>query len=101
MKTNKMLKDLITLINNLQQHLDNGDIDVHQFYESVISERDYIQSNWHTEDEINDDLNDLSIEIVDNLVEMNYVPNCTDTDNEDEFIVQDMIKDKLLNYLTK
>jgi hypothetical protein len=42
-----------------------------------------------------DDVRDLSIRIVDKLVENEIVPNCTDTDDDTEFLVQDMITDLL------
>ncbi len=42
-----------------------------------------------------DDVRDLSIRIVDKLVENGIVPNCTDTDDDTEFWVQDMITDLL------
>lgn len=43
-----------------------------------------------------DDLNDIAIRITDKLVELGYVPDCLDTDNENEFEVQDMILAELL-----
>ena len=42
-----------------------------------------------------DDIRDIAIRIVDNLVELGYVPDCTDTDDEIEFEVQDMIVEEL------
>lgn len=42
-----------------------------------------------------DDIRDIAIRIVDKLVELGYVPDCMDTDNEDEFIVQDLIISEL------
>lgn len=38
-----------------------------------------------------DDTRDLSIKILDELVEKGYVKNCIDTDDESEFEVQDII----------
>jgi len=38
-----------------------------------------------------DDRMDIAIAINDKLVKMGYVPNNTDTDDEDEFNVMDMI----------
>ena len=38
-----------------------------------------------------DDIRDIAIRITDKLVEMGYVPNCIDTDDEHEFDVQDEI----------
>jgi hypothetical protein len=43
-----------------------------------------------------DDINDISIRITDKLVKLGYVPDCTDTDNESEFEVQDIIVSELL-----
>ena len=42
-----------------------------------------------------DYVRDLAIEIVDSLVEEGIVRNCMDTDEEDEFITQDIIVDIL------
>ena len=39
-----------------------------------------------------DDLTDLAIQITNRLIELNYVPDCTDTDDESEFEVQDEVK---------
>lgn len=38
-----------------------------------------------------DDIKDLSISIVNELVLFGYVEDCTDTDNETEFEVQDIV----------
>lgn len=38
-----------------------------------------------------DDIRDIAIRITDKLVKLCYVPDCMDTDNEDEFVVQDLI----------
>lgn len=46
-----------------------------------------------------DEVNDLSIGIVDKLVEWGYVPDCTDTENEAEFEVQDMIRNRVIKFL--
>jgi hypothetical protein len=40
-----------------------------------------------------DDVRDIAIRIVDKLVQMGYVPDCIDTDNDSEFEVQDAISD--------
>jgi hypothetical protein len=42
-----------------------------------------------------DDINDISILIVDKMVEQGIIPDCTDTDNEIEFEVQDIIREIL------
>lgn len=38
-----------------------------------------------------DDIRDIAIRITDKLVELGYVKDCTDTDLNDEFEVQDTI----------
>jgi len=43
-----------------------------------------------------DDIRDIAIAITDKLVELGYVPDCIDTDDESEFEVQDEIN-KILN----
>lgn len=42
-----------------------------------------------------DDRQDLAIVITNKLIEMGYVPDCTDTDNDSEFEVQDAIAEIL------
>ena len=42
-----------------------------------------------------DDIRDIAIVITDKLVELKYVPDCIDTDDESEFEVQDAINDIL------
>lgn len=42
-----------------------------------------------------DEIRDLSIEIVDKLVESGFVKDCIDTDDETEFEIQDLIVDIL------
>lgn len=42
-----------------------------------------------------DEIKDLSLRIVDRLVEENIIPNCTDTDDDTEFLVQDIIRELL------
>ncbi len=46
-----------------------------------------------------DDIRDIAIRIVDELVLEGVVPNCIDTDNETEFIVQDIIVTKITEAL--
>lgn len=38
---------------------------------------------------------DIALKIVDSLVEQGIVPDCTDTDDDYEFVVQDIIRDIL------
>ena len=46
-------------------------------------------------DERETDIRDSAIRITDALIEMGYVPDCTDTDDETEFEIQDRIVDIL------
>ena len=46
-----------------------------------------------------DKLNDISIKIVDKLVELGIVRDCTDTDDEQEFDAQDSIREILSEYI--
>jgi hypothetical protein len=46
-----------------------------------------------------DDIRDVAIRITDKLVELGYVPDCIDTDDEDEFIVQDIIFYQIISAL--
>ena len=39
-----------------------------------------------------DEINDISVAIVDHLVELKLVPDCTDTDDQTEFYYQDAIR---------
>jgi hypothetical protein len=47
------------------------------------------------------DLTDISIKILDMLVLYEYVKDCTDTDDQTEFFVQDKINDILIKNLIK
>lgn len=46
-----------------------------------------------------DIIKDLSITIVDKMVEQGIVKDCTDTDDVSEFNAQDIIREVLCNYL--
>ena len=46
-----------------------------------------------------DDIRDIAIRIVDELVLEGVVPDCIDTNNETEFIVQDIIVTKITEAL--
>jgi hypothetical protein len=46
-----------------------------------------------------DEINDISVAIVNRLVELNLVPDCSDTDNETEFDYQDAIREVLVDKL--
>ena len=42
-----------------------------------------------------DDISDLALEIVHNMIIQGLIPDCTDTENEKEFLAQDIIREKL------
>ena len=44
-----------------------------------------------------DDIRDIAIIITNKLIELEYIRDCTDTDDDDEFDVQDVIFDVLSN----
>ena len=46
-----------------------------------------------------DDIKDASIEITNKLIELGIIPDCTDTDDETEFEVQDAIREVLCERL--
>jgi hypothetical protein len=48
-----------------------------------------------------DDVRDIAIRVVDELVKLGYVPDCIDTDEEHEFIVQDIIVGEIEKQLIK
>lgn len=48
-----------------------------------------------------DDIRDIAIRITDRLVELGFVPNCIDSDDETEFEVQDEINEILNQSLNK
>ena len=43
-----------------------------------------------------DDIRDVAIRVVDNLVKQGIIPDCTDTDDDTEFTVQDAIFPEIL-----
>jgi hypothetical protein len=48
-----------------------------------------------------DEINDVSIRITNNLIKLGLVPDCTDTDDETELEVQDSIREVLIDELKK
>jgi hypothetical protein len=46
-----------------------------------------------------DNIRDIAINIVDELVLNELLPNCIDTDDETEFVAQDLIVEILTKYL--
>jgi len=48
-----------------------------------------------------DQLRDIAIQMVNNLVEQGYIPNCTDTDDSTEFDVQDLLLEILIDNLVQ
>jgi hypothetical protein len=57
----------------------------------------YINSHSISED----DINDMSIIIVDRMVAEGLIPDCTDTENEKEFETQDIIREELTKLFKK
>lgn len=47
---------------------------------------------------IMDDLNEISLGMVEELVQQKLIPDCQDTDDETEFEVQDIINKKLAEF---
>ena len=47
-----------------------------------------------------DDLRDIAIRITDQLIELGYVPDCTNTPNQNEFEVQDLILEELVKSIS-
>ena len=43
-----------------------------------------------------DDISDITLSIVDEFVSEGLIPDCTDTENENEFQAQDIIREKLI-----
>jgi hypothetical protein len=52
-----------------------------------------------TEKFTEDDIRDIAIKIVDELVMNELLPNCIDTDDETEFVAQDLIVETLTKFL--
>jgi hypothetical protein len=42
-----------------------------------------------------DEIRDIAIRITDRLVELGFVPNCIDSEDESEFEVQDIISEEI------
>ena len=42
-----------------------------------------------------DDISDIALSLVDIMVSVGLIPDCTDTENDDEFQAQDIIGDEL------
>ena len=60
------------------------------------SDRKYFASQQEAQKHI-DDCKDIARRIVDYLVQEGYVKNCIDTDDKDEFEIQDVIFNQLTN----
>jgi hypothetical protein len=60
-----------------------------------------IKPNTMTKEKQLQNLTDISIQILDMLVQYDFVQDCFDTDNETEFFVQDKINDILIKNLLK
>lgn len=48
-----------------------------------------------------DGIAEISLAIVDKMVSEGLIPNCIDTDDESEFIAQDIIREELTKILNK
>lgn len=48
-----------------------------------------------------DFVKDTAIQVLDRFVKHGYVPDCTDTENQDEFIFQDEIEDAITEALER
>ena len=49
----------------------------------------------------NDDIADIAINAVDEMVSNGFVKNCTNTDDTDEFDVQDIIRETIVKLLAE
>lgn len=96
--------ELVSMENNFKTFTLVG-FDVNDLSEDDIDE--FIINNseedapYDEDEDVQDEINDISVRITNKLVEMGYVPDNTDTDNEDEFEVQDMIREILKGYKIK
>ena len=48
-----------------------------------------------------DDIADMGLNATEKLIELGYVKDCADTDDEDEFEVQDAIRDAITDVLER
>ena len=53
----------------------------------------------HNKIETLDEIKDLSIRIIDKMVDEGIIKDCTDTDDETEFLAQDIIREILCDKL--
>ena len=60
-----------------------------------------IKPNTMTKEKQLQDLTDISIQILDMLVQYDFVKDCFNTDDQTEFFVQDKINDILIKNLIK
>jgi GTPase Era involved in 16S rRNA processing len=49
----------------------------------------------------NDDIADIAVNAVEEMVSNGFVKNCTDTDDSDEFDVQDIIRETIAKMLAE
>ena len=79
--------------------IDNGEV-VWSCWDDVSEELHTPNQKYFTTEEeaqmFLDDCKDIAIRIVSELVLQGYVKDCTDTDDETEFEIQDIIVNKLL-----
>lgn len=48
-----------------------------------------------------DEIRDIAIRITDKLVELGFVPNCIDSDDESEFEVQDIVNEEITKFINQ
>ena len=48
-----------------------------------------------------DQIRDIAIRITDKLVELGFVPNCIDSDDESEFEVQDIVNEEITKFINQ
>ena len=49
----------------------------------------------------NDDIADIAVNAVEEMVSNGFIKNCTDTDDTDEFDVQDIIRETIVKMLAE
>jgi GTPase Era involved in 16S rRNA processing len=47
----------------------------------------------------NDDITDIAVNVVDEMISNGYVKNCIDTEDSEEFDVQDIIRETIVKML--
>lgn len=78
-----------------QTKRDGGDFSEAYTITRVIADEVELNENGIT-DAQQDSVNDISIRITNKLIKLGYVPDCNDSDDEDEFVVQDIIREEII-----